>query len=123
MTEQKKYAFQNVKVNNSNNITFSSNNEKERIAVLSIPYDAGWSLTSTKNGVTKDVNIYKGNGGFISFVVPSGEVSYSLTYTTPKLWIGTMGFIVGSMALALAYYSFNIIKEEKEFIKKAISLN
>ena len=123
MTEQKKYAFKNVKVNSSNNITFESNNEKERIAVLSIPYDAGWSLKSTKNGVTKDVNIYKGNGGFVSFVVPSGEVSYSLTYQTPKLWLGTLGFIVGSMSLGLVYYSLSLVREEKEFIKRAISFN
>jgi hypothetical protein len=44
MDEQKKYPFLDVKVNTSNNITFRTSNPFERLSVLSVPYDEGWSL-------------------------------------------------------------------------------
>jgi uncharacterized membrane protein YfhO len=122
MDEQKKYPFLDVKVNTSNNITFRTSNPFERLAVLSVPYDEGWSLKALINGEYTNIDLYKGNGGFISFLVPEGNVSYSLSYCTPKLSTGALGCVIGSIFLALLYYSLTVVIEDKEVIKKATIL-
>lgn len=118
LDNQKQYQFTNVKVG-TNKYTFSSNLNKDMISVLSIPYDTGWNLYRYDEDNNKEeIKVYKGQGGFVSFVNEKGAYSYKLVYTTPHLDIGCLGFIAGSMICATLYYSLEIISEEKRKLKE-----
>ena len=94
------------------------------ISVLSIPYDIGWSLTRiNEDGTKNDVKIYKGQGGFVSFVNEKGNCTYKLTYHTPYLSLGLVGFIFGSMIFAGLYYSLEVFKEDKKYLDSCLKFN
>lgn len=121
MDKLKKYQFSNI-VSDVNSYQFDSSIDHTMISVLSIPYDTGWKLTrEDKYGNVQDVKIYKGQGGFISFVNLSGEYHYQLTYYTPYLYQGTLGFIVGSMIFASIYYSMEVLNQNKKYWKEKLS--
>lgn len=118
---QKQRQFTNVKCG-VNKYEFDSNLEQDMISVLTIPYDKGWSLYRyDENNVKEEVKIYKGQGGFVSFVNESGNNHYKLEYHTPHLALGSVGFIFGSMMFAGLYYALEVRREEKEYIKKLTS--
>lgn len=100
-------------VYHTNSFTFKTNYEQPKLLVLNVPYDAGWSMKI--NGV--DTKIYSANGGFIMVEAPKGEVSYELSYYTPRLKIGFA--LTGISALFLLGVScFYNRQKIKEFIEK-----
>lgn len=118
----KETQFINV-VSSTNKYEFDSNNSEDMVSVLTIPYDLGWKLKAYDENGEREVKIYKGQGGFVSFVNEKGNIHYSLEYYTPMLDYGAIGFSIGTMMFALMYYSFNVIKEDKQFIEENLFLH
>ena len=102
--------IENVKYN-ADKYTFETNYDKDKFVVSRVAYDAGWSIKATNKatGEKSNIKVYKGNGGFISFVAPKGNYEYEMTYMTPYLKgsyilsaLSTGGFFIS----LLAYYLF-----------------
>lgn len=101
-------------VYNKNDFTFKTNYDKKKIVVLSVPYDAGWSLTRTQNGQEEEVKIYNLNGGFVGFIAKDGEWNYNLSYYTPYLKEGIYLSIAGlALFVAIAVVYAFLIKPPK----------
>ncbi|NLB48479.1 MAG: YfhO family protein [Erysipelotrichia bacterium] len=69
--------------------TFKTNYTNDRFVVSRTAYDVGWKIKAKDNvsGQPIKIDVFKGNGGFVSFVAPSGDISYTMTYKTPYLAI------------------------------------
>ena len=59
-----------------NSFSFKTNFTEDKFVVLQIPYDKGWSLKANQ----ENVDIYKGQGGFVSFLAKKGETQYYFEY-------------------------------------------
>ena len=102
--------IENVKYQ-KDRFTFDTNYTSNKFVVSRVAYDAGWKLKAKDNntGRTSSIKVYKGNGGFVSFVAPQGNYSYELTYETPYL---TLSYIVsalsftGFMASLMGYHLY-----------------
>lgn len=122
MNKLKKYQFTNVKKSN-NRYQFDSSLDQNMVSVLTIPYDEGWTLYRTdSNNHTEEVKIYKGQGGFVSFVNLKGDYHYKMVYHTPLLSQGCVCFAIGSMMFFGIYYLLDIRRKDKEFLDQLISL-
>ena len=92
--------------------TFATKNyPTSRFVVSRVAFDKGWKITAknTETGKVSNVKVYKGNGGFVSFVAPQGNYTYTMTYTTPYLTISYLASalsITGFFASMVAYHIF-----------------
>ena len=75
----------------NNKIEFSTDFISNKMIVLSVPYDEGWSLKIDG----EPAKIYKVNSGFIGIVGLSGNHQYELTYFTPGLATGGVISLIG----------------------------
>ena len=101
--------IENVKYQ-KDKFTFDTNYSEDRFVVSRVAFDKGWSIKAKNNetGEKIKVKVYKGNGGFVSFVAPKGNYSYTMTYVTPYLTstyvisaLSTTGFFVSMLAYHL----------------------
>ena len=101
--------IENVKYQ-KDKFTFTTNYDEDRFVVSRVAFDKGWSIKAKNNETGEKINIkvYKGNGGFVSFVAPKGNYSYTMTYVTPYLTstyvisaLSTTGFFVSILAYHL----------------------
>ena len=82
------------------------------MVVLSIPYDSGWSVVNNKNEAKE---IYKAQGGFISFVSDVGDSSYILKYETPMLKTGLKLTYIGTIITTMCFVTINYLEERKKY--------
>ena len=77
---------ENVKYS-QDKFTFTTKFTNNKFVLSRVAYDKGWKITAKNNdsGNRQQIKIYKGNGGFVSFVAPKGNYSYVMTYETPYL--------------------------------------
>lgn len=85
-----------------NKFTFKGNSTENKIAVTTIPYDAGWTLTAKG----REIDIIKVNGGFVGFITPTGETTYTLKYFTPRLKEGLVSTGIGMLMLLALYFVY-----------------
>ena len=80
-------------------------------------YDKGWSIKAKdENGKPVNIKVYKGNGGFISFIAPVGNISYTMTYQTPYL---AGSYIVSALATTgffVSLFAYHLYQEKKKGI-------
>ena len=81
-----------------------------------VAFDKGWSIKAKNNdtGETFDVKTYKGNGAFISFVAPRGNISYTMTYMTPYLKVS---YIISALSVTGFFASlmgYHLLVEKKK---------
>ena len=102
--------------------TFTTTYDRDLFVISRVAFDKGWSIKAKNDdtGETVDVKTYKGNGGFVSFVAPKGNISYTMTYMTPYLKgsyivsaFATTGFFV-----SLLGYHLYIEKKKIHYIDK-----
>ena len=91
--------------------TFDTHYDKNLFVISRVAYDQGWSIKAKDNDTGKsfDVKVYKGNGGFISFVAPKGNISYTMTYMTPYLvpsYIISAFSVTGFFASMFGYHLY-----------------
>ena len=105
-------SLKDVKKENANEYSFSTNYSSGRIVVTQLGYDQGWSCVATKEDGTKiNCPMYKLDGGLVGFYAPEGKVTYSLSYKTPYLNGGVALSMIGSSA----FFGFSVYA----FLKKA----
>ena len=109
-------------VSTTNKFTFKTNFNQERIIVTRIAYEQGFKLSVTgENGITKDINVFNGQGGFVSFISGKGKCSYKLTFETPNLNFASLISSIGVfayMSTIVAYIYLDLRHKEKEIAKK-----
>jgi len=119
-----------VNYRDANTLNYTSNYDKDKIVVLNIPYNEGWTLTqmtTDENGNTSETNVdfFKADGGLIGYIAPKGETNYNLSYYTQGLSTGLKLTYVGlsfTTAIIGIYYSLNYTKKILSRINKAYSL-
>ena len=91
------YPIKNVSYS-KDRFTFETDYPENRFVVSRVAYDKGWKIAAknTDTGKVSDIKVYKGNGGFVSFVAPQGNYSYTMTYTTPYL---TISYLVSALSI------------------------
>ena len=95
--------------------TFKTNYSESKFIVSRVAYDAGWKIKAVDNFTKKSTNIkvYKGNGGFISFIAPAGDYSYTMVYETPYLKISYILSAFSFEGFFLSMMAYHFIQEKK----------
>ncbi|MDO5329965.1 MAG: YfhO family protein [Bacillota bacterium] len=106
------WSLDDVEMVDATTFSFTSDWEEEQFVVTQLAYDTGWKLYA--NG--KEVDTYRANGGFVSFIAPAGEVTYTLKYETTYL---KEGFILASVGVFIytVYMCYDFVKQTKEIEK------
>ena len=96
--------------------TFDTKYEEDLFVISRVAYDQGWSIKAKNNdtGESFDVKVYKGNGGFVSFVAPKGNISYTMTYMTPYLKISKVISAVSITGFFTSLFGYHIYVEKKK---------
>lgn len=80
----------------TNKWKFKTNFEKNRVVVTRLAYEDGFKLKMVDStGKKTNVNVFNGQGGFVSFVSGTGNCSYELSFETPYLKVASIVSIVG----------------------------
>ena len=106
--------IENVKYQ-KDKFTFDTKYTQSQFVVSRVAFDKGWSIKAKNNdtGETFDVKAYKGNGAFVSFVAPQGNISYTMTYQTPYL---TGSYIISAVSVTgffLSLVGYHLFIEKK----------
>lgn len=111
----------NIK-NSQDHFSFDTEFDKNKIVVLQIPYDSGWSIQATNaSGQKENVKLYQGQGGFVTFIAKEGATHYEMSYVTPGLGLGIKVAAVGTFITSCLYLSYIYLYEEKKNLKKLLS--
>ena len=109
-----------IRVNsrNSDSIDFNTNFEDNKLVVMNIPYQEGWSLKVEveEEGEVRyqDVNLFKAQGGLLGFIANTDSQHYILSFETPGLKIG---LTLTSGGLAISAILFGIYDQKSKFNK------
>ena len=108
------YLVENVKYS-ADKFTFTSIFATNRFVVSRVAYDKGWKITAKDNasGKTQAIKVYKGNGGFVSFVAPKGNYSYTMTYETPYLGIAYLVSALATTSFFVSMVGYHIYQNKK----------
>ena len=108
------HPVENVK-NVEDKFTFETKYDENRFVVSRVAYDKGWSIKAKNNDTGKsfDVKIYKGNGAFISFVAPQGNISYTMTYQTPYLGGSSVVSLFAITSFFVSMLGYHLYHENK----------
>lgn len=105
-------------VSKTNKWRFKTNFEKNRVVVTRLAYEEGFTLKMIDaNGKKSNVNVFNGQGGFVSFVSGTGNCSYELEFYTPYLKIASYVSMAGAIAFVgslFGYLYLDLKKKEKE---------
>ena len=118
----KQYVVTDVK-SSANTYKFKTNFEKNRVVVTRLAYEEGFTLKMVdESGKKTNVEVFNGQGGFVSFVSGTGNCSYTLEFYTPYLKIASYISMIGVTAFIgsiVGYLYLDMRKKEKEmFILK-----
>ena len=107
--------IENVKYQ-KDKFTFDTKYEQSQFVISRVAYDKGWSIKAKNNdtGETFDVKTYKGNGAFVAFVAPKGNISYTMTYMTPYL---KGSYIISALSVTTFFASlmgYHLFVEKKK---------
>ena len=107
--------IENVKYQ-KDKFTFDTHYNQSQFVVSRVAFDKGWSIKAKNNdtGETFDVKTYKGNGAFVSFVAPKGNISYTMTYMTPYLKISYLVSALSVTGFFVSLVGYHIYVEKKK---------
>ena len=107
--------IENVKYS-SDKFTFTTNYDKNMFVVSHVAFDKGWKITAKDNitGQKQSIKVYKGNGGFVSFVAPKGDMSYTMTYKTPYFDISAFASIFAGTAFIGSLVAYHVYQDKKK---------
>jgi uncharacterized membrane protein YfhO len=113
---QKDYLFYDCSYS-TNNYTFKTNYDSRRMIVLQVPYDKGWKCVATDaNGNTKDLKVYKADGGFNCVMGEIGETTYSFQFKT-HLFDAGLAISIGSAAsLVVIGLYWGVVRKKQDAI-------
>ena len=123
IAELKKSPLENIS-HTANTFSFDTSFDKDKMVVLQIPYDIGWSLfRSDSSNDQENIKIYKGQGGFISFYGEDGDYHYFLKYETPLLKEGIYLLAVGSLLVGAYYLAYTRFYLNKKRYQRMFNLS
>ena len=95
--------------------TFKTNFDKNKFVVSQVAYDTGWKIKAKDNttGKVTDIKTYLGNGGFVSFVAPVGDYSYTMTYETPYLVLSYVVSCFSFVSFFISMLGYHLYQEKK----------
>ena len=98
-------------------VSFETNYDQNNFVVSRIAFDKGWSIKATdvETGNKTSIKVYKGNGGFISFVAPKGHYQYEMTYKTPYLKIGYIVSALSTLGFCFSLLAYHLYYEKKQY--------
>ena len=107
--------IENVKYQ-KDKFTFDTHYDQSQFVVSRVAFDNGWSIKAKNNdtGETFDVKTYKGNGAFVSFVAPKGNISYTMTYMTPYLKTAYLVSALSVTGFFTSLMGYHIYVEKKK---------
>ena len=119
MEKLKQYVVTDVK-SDTNKWSFKTNFDKERVIVTRLAYEEGFSLKmADAYGNKKDVKVFNGQGGFVSFISGTGECTYELEFYTPYLKLGSLVSSLSTFAFfttMIAYMYVDLRRENKQLL-------
>ena len=99
--------------------TFETDYDQSQFVVSRVAYDKGWKIKAKDDsGKSTSIKVYKGNGGFVSFVAPKGHYKYEMIYETPYL---KASYVVSAFS-AMGFFS-SLLAYHLYIEKKAIHLD
>lgn len=109
------YPVEDVKYQ-SDKFTFKTNYTSNKLVVSHTAYDVGWKIKAFDNvtGQPVDIDVIKGNGGFVSFVAPVGDISYTMYYETPYLGISYLVTAVSTTMFFASLIGYYLYVESKK---------
>lgn len=114
IAEIKKENIQNVNYS-TNHFDFTSNFTSPRIVVTQLPYEDGWTVKATdKTGKTQELDVFKSQGGFVSFATTEGEFKYSMDFYTPYLQMGGYLSAIGLFISLGSYFAYLLARQYNE---------
>ena len=117
----KQYPVTDV-VSKTNKWTFKTNFEKNRVVVTRLAYEDGFTLKmKDSSGKKQKVDVFNGQGGFVSFVSGTGQCTYELEFYTPYLELSSYASMIGVATFVsslFAYLYLELRKQEKEFFNQ-----
>ena len=90
-------------------VTVKTSYDEERVVVLSMAYDKGWSAEIDGEPLELDVMNY----GYMGMVVPAGEHTITMHYTTPGLKVGIIISIAGVLVYAVYMLVIRFVLKDK----------
>ncbi len=112
------YPLENIS-SKENTHRFTTDFDKNRMIVLQIPYDKGWSVTARDNvGNEKQLDVYNGQGGFVSFVSETGQTSYTVNFVSEGLNEGLLLFAGGIAIFGGSAAWYGVCQHKKNLKKK-----
>ncbi len=112
MQKLKDNAFSDIKVTD-NTIKFKTDYDNPKMIVLSVPYDKGWKgYYQTEEG-KQEIQIFKAQGGFLSFASLAGETNYVLEYETPNLKTSIVICCTGLLIFGSTWAAVYVIERKK----------
>ena len=119
MNSLKQYVVTDVK-SSSNKYSFKTDFDMNRVVVTRLAYEKGFTLKMTdENGNTQNVEIFNGQGGFVSFISGKGKCSYELEFYTPNLKVGSIISAISTFVFIssiVGYMFIDMKKKEKEIL-------
>ena len=108
--------IENVKYQ-KDKFTFETHYEQPQFVVSRVAFDKGWSIKAINNdmGQSFDVKTYKGNGAFVSFIAPKGNISYTMTYMTPYLKISYLVSALSVTGFFVSLLGYHLFVEKKQY--------
>ena len=95
--------------------TFTSDFDNNRFVLSRVAYDVGWKIKAKNldTGKSENIKVYKGNGGFVSFVAPKGNYSYVMEYETPYLAISYLVTALATTSFFVSMVGYHIYQNNK----------
>ena len=76
-----------------NTLTGSINSSDESVLLIALPYDKGWKVYVND----QEVDVFKANGGFISFKIPQGQSDIRMYFVPYGFKTGFMLSVLGTL--------------------------
>ncbi|MEG2640505.1 MAG: YfhO family protein [Bacilli bacterium] len=115
INELKKYKLENC-THSTNTYKCTTNFDKRRFIVLNVAFDKGWKCNATlSDGSTKQLDVFKSTGGFVSVVGEPGNVSYEFNFKSEYF---NTGLIISLVALTGVGAMFGIYEYLRHLKRK-----
>jgi hypothetical protein len=114
-TERNAYPLEQVKYQ-TDKFTFKTNYTSNKLVVSHTAFDVGWKIKAfnVTTGQPVNIKVIKGNGGFVSFVAPVGDISYTMYYETPYLGISYLVTAISTTAFFTSLMGYYLYLESKK---------
>ena len=109
------HPIENVKFS-QDKFTFETHYDNNRFVLSRVAFDKGWKINAIDNDTGKRMSIdtYKGNGGFVSFIAPKGNYSYTMVYETPYLGISYFVSALATTSFFVSLVAYHIYQNKKK---------